>query len=329
MRYDILYFFAALIVVFILTVLTLKIIIPKLKSHKMGQKILDIGPRWHKSKEGTPTMGGISFIFSSVVIVAVILAAEFVFSLGIDSRLLLLTFGFAVSNGIIGLLDDYVKFFKKQNEGLKAYQKYFLQLVSAGAYLFLMNLFGYITTALPIPFTDIVIELHGFYYFFAIILLTGMTNSVNLTDGIDGLAATVTSAVGAFFAVWAFTSGNTGGALLSAVLLGGCLGFLVYNFYPARIFMGDTGSLYLGALVCGLAFMMNNPLIIVIAGLMYVVETLSVILQVASFKLTGKRLFKMSPIHHHFEKCGWSEVKIVSVFGIITVVLCIISYFGV
>jgi len=328
-EYSFIYFFAALAIVFLLTVLTLRVIIPKLKSHKMGQKILDIGPRWHKSKEGTPTMGGISFILASIVVVLLAVAAEFVFSIGIDPWLVLLTYGYALLNGLIGLLDDYVKFFKKQNEGLKAYQKYFLQLVSAGAYLFFMNQLGYITTALPIPFTDIVIELHGFYYFFAIILLTGMANSVNLTDGIDGLAATVSAAVGAFFAVAAFTLGNFGGVILSAVLIGGCLGFLTYNFYPAKIFMGDTGSLFLGGFVGGFAFMINNPLIIVLAGLMYIVETLSVILQVASFKLTGKRIFKMSPIHHHFEKCGWSEIKIVSVFGILTVIFCVISYFGV
>lgn len=223
MKYEILYFIAALVIVFFLTVATLRFIIPKLKSHKMGQKILDIGPRWHKSKEGTPTMGGISFIFASAIAVAVILALEFVFSIGIDPWLVLLTYGYALSNGFIGLLDDYVKFFKKQNEGLKAYQKYFLQLVSAGAYLFLMNMLGYITTALPIPFTDITVELHGFYYFFAIILLTGMTNSVNLTDGIDGLAATESAAVGAFFAVASFALGSLGGSLLSAVLIGGSI----------------------------------------------------------------------------------------------------------
>ncbi|MDD6800911.1 MAG: phospho-N-acetylmuramoyl-pentapeptide-transferase [Firmicutes bacterium] len=325
----IVYFLLSLISTFVLTVISVRFLIPKLKSHKMGQKILDIGPRWHKSKEGTPTMGGLSFIFASLIVAAVSAVALVLRSGGSETAKFLLTFLLAFSNGLIGLLDDYLKVFKKQNEGLKAPQKYFLQLIVCGMYLFFMSHFGFITTEMPIPFTDIKIELGIVYYVIAMLLLTGIVNSVNLADGIDGLAATESAAVGAFFAVVFFTLSSTSGAILSALLIGGCLGFLTYNFYPAKIFMGDTGSLFLGGLVVGLAFLADEPLIILIAGFMYVIESISVILQVGCYKLTHKRIFKMSPIHHHFEKCGWSEIKIVSVFGILTALFCVISYFGI
>ncbi len=314
--------------VFVITVIAAKILIPKLKSRKVGQKILDIGPRWHKSKEGTPTMGGITFI---IAILAVSLV--YLIILGINGELsdavpLILTLGMALANGLIGLIDDYTKLIKKQNEGLTAKQKYLLQLLASGIYLVLMKVLGYISTSLYIPYFGVELELGIFYYVFALVLITGVINSVNLTDGIDGLASSVTFVVGAFFAVAAFASLDADLAFVSAVMIGGTLGFLVYNFYPARIFMGDTGSLFLGGLVIGTVFMIGNPLIVCVVGLLYILEAVSVMLQVGCFKLTGKRIFKMSPIHHHFEKCGWSEVKIVTVFTLFTAVMAVAAWFG-
>ena len=312
----------------ILTVAAERTLIPILKSVKMEQKILDIGPRWHKSKEGTPTMGGLGFIIPAffVFIIAVIVAAV----KGSDTHLwrVCITFAFALLCGAIGFIDDYAKFFKKQNEGLSAGNKYLLQLIAAALYLFFMAWKGGLTTALNIPFFGIEWELGVFYYLFALVLITGVVNSVNLTDGIDGLAASITAVVGGFFALSAFLLGINDLVILSGLTVGCCVGFLVYNFYPARVFMGDTGSLFLGGMAVGMAFLADQPLIIVIAGIVYIAETFSVILQVASFKLTGKRIFKMSPIHHHFEKSGWSELKIVGIFSLVTLVFCVISYWG-
>ncbi len=317
-----------MIAVFLITVIAAKIIIPKLKSKKVGQKILDIGPRWHKSKEGTPTMGGITFIIAILAVSVVYLAVAGIRN-GMDAILpVILTLGMALANGLIGLIDDYTKLVKKQNEGLTAKQKYLLQLLASAIYLILMRVLGFIGTELYIPCFGIELELGFFYYIFAFILITGVINSVNLTDGIDGLASSVTFVVGAFFAVAAFRALDAGLAFVSAVTVGATLGFLVYNFYPARIFMGDTGSLFLGGLVIGCVFMIGNPLIVCVVGLVYIIEALSVMLQVGCFKLTGKRIFKMSPIHHHFEKCGWSEVKIVTVFTLFTCLMALAAWFG-
>lgn len=324
------YFIITLLLSFVLTAAATRILIPKLKSLKMGQKILDIGPRWHKSKEGTPTMGGLSFIFASLPVVLIAGSYGFFIYDGSETALMLaLTLAMAYLNGLIGFLDDYVKFVKKQNEGLRAGQKYFLQLIVAGGYLLSMELLGYLDTAIYIPYADITVELGILYYIVALVLLTGIVNSVNLADGIDGLASTVTFFVAAFFAVAAFIFGSWETVFLSAMTAGACLGFLVYNFYPARIFMGDTGSLFLGGLVVGAAFMINNPAIILVVGFIYIIESASVMIQVAYFKMThGKRFFKMAPIHHHFEKCGWSELKIVGIAGVITVLMCVVAFFG-
>lgn len=314
---------------FLITVVYSRFIIPLLISHKAGQRILEIGPRWHMNKQGTPTMGGLSFILSILTVTAVITAYS-AFA-GDTSELipLALTLCLAVFNGIIGFVDDYCKLVKKKNEGLRAYQKFFLQLIAAGAYVYIMQMTGNISTALHIPFTDIVWQLGHFYYVFAIIIITGIVNAVNLTDGVDGLASSVVFVIGGFFAVVAFTLDFRPLALAAAAIIGATTGFLVYNFHPAKVFMGDTGSLFLGGMVVGMAFMIDEPLIILIAGFITIVETLSVMLQVSYFKLThGKRLFKMSPIHHHFEKSGWSENKIVFVFSFITLVFCIIAWFG-
>lgn len=322
----------AAVLTFVLTVLILKKLIPVLKSKKMGQPILEIGPRWHKSKEGTPAMGGISFITASVVV-----GSAACIYLGITKGVsavapLILTLSYGVLCGLIGMIDDLAKLRKRQNEGLRAWQKLTLQFISAGLYVAGLAVFCDISTELYIPFTGISLDLGIWYYIIAVILLAGVDNSVNLNDGIDGLCSSVTLVVGIFFAAVSFIplgGENASLSVMSSLIIGSAAGFLVYNFYPARIFMGDTGSLYFGGVVCGCAFILGNPLIIVIAGLIYIIETLSVILQVLYFKLThGKRLFKMAPIHHHFEKCGFSEIKIVILFSILTAAFCTAAWFG-
>lgn len=334
-------FLIVLVSVFSLTAFLLRLIIPVLKSHKLGQPIKDIGPRWHKSKEGTPVMGGIGFIMATLVVLLIISIVSWIRGTVAELVPLALALGLAVANGMIGFFDDYCKLLKKQNEGLKAYQKYLLQLVVAAVYLLFMSITGNLSTELFIPFVKKTIVLDGYlkilYYAIALILITGIVNSVNLTDGIDGLAASVTTVVGGFFAVLAFYISRTNHAagrslsLLSSSIIGGTLGFLVYNWHPARVFMGDTGSLYLGGAVVGAAFMLNRPLVILIAGFVYVFEAITVILQVGVFKLSGrkKRLFKMAPFHHHLEKCGWKEVTIVCVFTLLTVGFCVAAWFSI
>lgn len=314
--------------VLVLTIAAPRLLIPKLRSMKMGQKILDIGPRWHKSKEGTPTMGGLAFAVPVTVVTAAAIAVAPALGIDIPVAPVLLTLLLAVGNGVIGVIDDLTKFKKKQNEGLTAPQKYALQLAMAGAFLALLRLYGTPDTAVSIPFTDIRLELGWFYYVFALIFITGIINSVNLTDGIDGLASSVTLVVAVFLSVLGFTYAKYDAALLGGVTVGATLGFLVYNFYPARIFMGDTGSLFLGGIVAGAAFVIDSPLCMAIAGIIYICEALSDIIQVGVYKLTHKRVFKMAPIHHHFEKCGWSEKKIVFVFSAVTLIASAIAYLG-
>lgn len=322
------YYIISLLLTLVLTACFLRFLIPVLKSKKMGQKILDIGPRWHKSKEGTPTMGGIAFICAFLLVFAVLFSVGYLREEIDNIGFAIITVGFAVGNGLIGVIDDRTKFSKGQNEGLLSWQKYLLQLILCAVYLFLIKHFGFIETSVYIPFLKRNIELGILYYPLAVILITGVVNSVNLTDGIDGLAASETAIVSAFFSFVAFTAGSLSLALISGAAVGCCLGFLIYNFYPAKVFMGDTGSLFLGALAVGMAFIANNPLIIIVVGIMYICESVSDIIQVLYFKLThGKRFFKMAPIHHHFEKCGWNEIKIVVVFSLITLIACAISYF--
>lgn len=325
-----LYFFSALILTFLFTVISAKQLIPKLRSIKMGQKILDIGPRWHKSKEGTPTMGGLTFMGATAV--TALGVGAFAYLRGgmknLTEFIIILCFMFI--NGAIGLADDYVKFIKKRNEGLSAAQKYLLQTLAAVSFLWAMAYFGYINTELYIPYFGIRFDMGYAYYIIAFFLITGIVNSVNLTDGIDGLASSVTFVVSGFFAVVAFRTANVEASLIAALTIGSCLGFLIYNFHPARIFMGDTGSLFLGAAVISMAFLIDNPLIVVVAGIVYICESASDIIQVTVYKLTRdhKRVFKMAPIHHHFERCGWSELKIVGIFSAVTVIMCIAAYFG-
>ena len=327
---SVLWFVGALFMSMIITVLLEKRFIPTLMRIKMGQTILEIGPRWHKSKEGTPTMGGIFFI-AAIYITTFVLALYYAVCNNDLSILILLVFMFM--NGLIGFADDYVKFIKKRNKGLSPMQKMVFQFAAAALFLLSLELGGYIDTSLALPFTSTRVELGMAYYILSLFFIVYITNSVNLTDGIDGLCASVTLVVSVLFGGMALSASIAAGVcdvsklVLFGAITGGMFGFLVYNFHPARVFMGDTGSLFLGAAVVGAAYIFDAPLIAMFAGLIYVIESLSVVIQVTSFKLTGKRVFKMSPIHHHFEMCGWGEVKIVAVFSVLTVIFSVLAYF--
>ena len=325
-------FLIVLAATFALSAVLLRIIIPILRAHKLGQKILEIGPIWHqKTKEGTPTMGGVGFIIGMLGVLLIITVVSAVRGTVGELAPLALTVSLGVANGMIGFFDDYCKLVKKQNEGLRWYQKLILQILVAVLYVLAMALTNNINTVLSVPFTSLSFDLGIFYYIFAVVLIVGIVNSVNLTDGIDGLAASQTAIVSAFYALLAMSAENRSLELMSASTIGGALGFLVYNFYPAKVFMGDTGSLFFGGILVGSAFMIGEPLIIVIAGFIFIIEAISDILQIGVFKLSGrkKRLFKMAPIHHHFEKCGWSEIKIVCVFSFITLIFCATAWFAI
>lgn len=327
-------FFAIMASVFVLTVIAERVLIPILRSHKIGQVIYDLGPRWHKKKEGVPTMGGIGFILPILIVTAVwfvVMGMRGEASRYVPLAMVLM---FGVANGAIGFVDDYCKLIKKQNEGLTAKQKLFLQIVIASAYVCVASYMGYMNTAVAIPFTDIEWELGWLWYPIAVVLLVGVVNGCNLTDGIDGLASSVTLVIGVFFAVWAFSVRDTGLSVVGALLIGATLGFLVYNFYPAKVIMGDTGSLFLGAVVISAAFMMNESLVGLIVSAVYIIEMLSSFLQTMFFKLTrklcrdhrGRRIFKMAPLHHHFEKCGWGEILIVIVFSAFAALFCALAW---
>lgn len=326
------YILLGVIVSFVITKTMTAWLIPKLKSIKLGQKILDIGPRWHKNKEGTPTMGGLAFLVAFAVVFT-LLAVFAVVRGDISSQnksvaKLLFSVAMILLSGAIGVIDDYAKFFKKQNQGLKALPKFLLQsTVSLGYTVGIAWTRGF-ATEMYIPFYGREVDLGVFWYIISFLLITGVINSVNLTDGIDGLASSVTFFVSCFFVFAGILMANLGAVLLASVVIGITLGFLVYNFYPARIFMGDTGSLFLGGTVVAMAYMLDNPLLSLVVGVIYVVEAASVIIQVGVYKLTKKRVFKMAPIHHHFEKCKWSELKIVGVFSLVTVLFAVLSYFG-
>ena len=303
-------------------------LIPKLKSIKLGQKILDIGPRWHKNKEGTPTMGGLAFLVAfSIVFTFLAILAGVRGQLTSVSRVLFCA-ALMLFNGAIGYIDDYTKFFKKQNQGLTAGVKFLMQVVVASVFSLGYAWTRDFATTMKIPFVDTPIDLGIGWYIISVLLITGVVNAVNLTDGLDGLASSVTFFVSLFFVIAGSVALCFDVVILGSVIIGITLGFLVYNLYPAKIFMGDTGSLFLGAGVISMAYLMDDPLISLIVGIIYVIEAASVIIQVGVYKMTKKRVFKMAPIHHHFEKCEWSELKVVSVFSIVTVVFSVIAYFA-
>lgn len=304
-----------------------KLILPALRRLKAGQEIREEGPKWHATKAGTPTMGGLMFIAG---IALAILIAGFGGMLSGDF-IGLYVFLFAGVFGVIGFLDDYQKVKKHQNLGLTALQKFLLQLAAAVAFLCLMRYEGMLSTELYIPFFNTSFHLSWpLYMVFAAFVIVGTVNAVNITDGLDGLATSVTIPVALFFVSVATWWGYTQLGVFAAAMLGGLLAFLLFNAHPAKTFMGDTGSLFLGGAVAGLAFAFDMPLVLILVGIVYIVETLSDILQVGYFKLThGKRIFKMAPIHHHFELCGWSEVKIVTVFTAVSILFCALALFGV
>jgi phospho-N-acetylmuramoyl-pentapeptide-transferase len=316
-------FITAFLISLVVTFVLEKKFIPALMRIKMGQFILDIGPRWHKSKEGTPTMGGIFFIAGITI---AFLAGGLYSSIRYNDYSSIIVLVCAILFGAIGFVDDYTKFVKKQNKGLSAKSKLILQFVVSALLLFFMKKAGYITTAVDLPFSDKTLELGIAYYIISFFFIAFIVNSVNLTDGIDGLAGSVTLIVSILFSAIAFKTFDLPSVSLMGAVVGGLCSFLYYNINPAKIFMGDTGSLFLGGLVVGAAYKLNCPLIILFAGLWYVIEALSVVLQVLSFKLFKKRIFKMSPIHHHFEMCSWSEHKIVRAFSLFTAVMCVIGY---
>jgi len=302
-------------------------LIPVLRRMKAGQSIQEDGPVWHSKKEGTPTMGGIIFI--SGIIFASLAVGSADIRNGDYSIIFVLVF--ALIFALIGFLDDYEKLKKKQNLGLRAKQKFALQLSAAIAFVSIMQFTGNLTTNLYVPFFNVSFAIPVYlYYVFAPFVIVGTVNAVNITDGTDGLSTGVTIPVVVVFAITACLWGDVSSAIVAAAAAGGLVAFLIFNFYPAKVFMGDTGSLFLGGIVCALAFAMDMPLILIIIGFVYLVETLSVIIQVSYFKLTkGKRVFKMAPIHHHFEMLGWSEYKVFAVFTTVSVLFAIISYFGV
>ncbi len=304
-----------------------KVILPALRRLKAGQEIREVGPKWHATKAGTPTMGGLMFIIGTA---ASILAVGWPGMMGGDLSHIYV-FLFALVFGVIGFLDDYEKVKRHQNLGLTALQKFLLQLAAAIAFLMLMRYEGLLSPNLYVPFFNISIPLNWpLYMVFAAFVIVGTVNAVNITDGLDGLSTSVTIPVALFFVSVATWWGYTQLGIFAAALLGGLLAFLIFNAHPAKTFMGDTGSLFLGGAVAGMAFAFDMPLVLILVGVVYIIETLSDILQVLYFKLThGKRIFKMAPIHHHFEMCGWSEVKIVTVFTAVSILFCALALFGV
>ena len=312
------------------TLLGTPLLIRYLHAKEYGQFIRQDGPQGHFTKRGTPTMGGFIFLIAMVIALPAAMAAgnalgEMVPGVRPVLMLVVVTLAFAA----IGFLDDYIKVILKRNLGLTASQKFGLQFLVALAYVSWAVFGKNIDTVVRIPFTEASWNLGWFFIPFAVIVILATVNSVNLTDGLDGLATSVTLAVAVFFLLVSTVGRlfNPAVALFSSAMIGGLLGFLLYNKYPAKVFMGDTGSLALGGAVCGMAILLEEPLALLIVGFVYVMESLSVIMQVTSYQLTGKRIFKMSPIHHHFEMCGMSERKIVAMFTAVTVVLCALMYF--
>lgn len=324
----------AVVVAFVISAVIGKFLVPALRRWKAGQSIKEDGPTWHMSKQGTPTMGGLMFILATIIVVLVVNGPA-ILSGDWTSVIVLV---FALVFGAIGFLDDYAKIKKKENTGLTAGQKFLLQLAAAILFIVLLRKCGILSPNLYVPFFGV--ELHlpwVVYLIFAVLVITGTVNAVNITDGLDGLSSSVTLPVCAFFAAafgWAWVkwqqSGTAGMAVFAAALFGGLVGFLLYNHYPAKVFMGDTGSLFLGGAVCGMAFALDLPLILILVGIIYIIETLSDIIQVTYFKAThGKRIFRMAPLHHHLEMGGWNEKKVVFVFASISLVFCILAFFGV
>lgn len=291
------------------------IIIPFLKKLKFGQFVRDDGPESHLKKSGTPTMGGLIILFS-IVITSLFYIKDYPQIIPV----LFSTLGF----GLIGFLDDYIKVVMKRSMGLRAWQKMLGQIVVTAIFAYYIYAHTDLGTEIMIPFMHKSVDIGWVYFPLMFVVILGTVNGANFTDGLDGLASSVTVLIAVFFTVVA-VGYNSGVAPITCATVGSLLGFLVYNVYPARVFMGDTGSLALGGFVASTAYVLQMPLIIIIVAFIYFAEVLSVIIQVLYFKKTGKRIFKMAPVHHHFELCGWPETKVVSIFSIVTAVLCLIG----
>ena len=310
----------AVIIAFVISAILCPIVIPFLHKLKFGQQVRDDGPQAHLKKQGTPTMGGL-VILSSIIITSLLYLKDYPKIIPV----LFVTAGF----GVIGFLDDYIKIVMKRSEGLNPGQKLAGQIIITGIFAYYIITSDEIGTQMLIPFTGQYLVMPVWLFVPALFFIVlGTDNGVNFTDGLDGLCTSVTILVATFFTIVAIGE-NSGISPITGAVVGSLLGFLLFNVYPARVFMGDTGSLALGGFVASSAFMMQMPLFIAVVGLIYLVEVLSVIIQVTYFKKTGgKRIFKMAPIHHHFELCGWSETRVVAVFSIITAILCLVAYIG-
>lgn len=304
------------VIAFAISMVLCPIVIPFLKKLKFGQFVRDDGPQAHLKKAGTPTMGGL-IILLSLTITTLFYAKKYPDVLPV----LFVTLGF----GLIGFIDDYIKVVMKRSMGLHAWQKMLGQIFVTGVFAFYVEKYTDINNELIIPFLGKTVQLSPvLYVILMFFIILGTVNGANFTDGLDGLASSVTVLIATFFAVVAIGMGS-GVTPVACAVVGSLLGFLVYNVYPAKVFMGDTGSLALGGFVASIAYMLKMPIFIVIVAFIYFCEVLSVIIQVASFKLTGKRVFRMAPIHHHFELGGWPETKVVAIFSIVTAILCVIG----
>ena len=300
------------------------LLLPVLRALKAGQSVREIGPTWHNNKAGTPLMGGLMFIFAVILCLVGNLGS-------MKDYTVFYVLALSLCFGLVGFLDDFCKVKYKRDLGLTALQKAMLQMAVSAVYLYVLYREGTLTCDIYVPFFNVTFYVHPLVYiFFAMFVMVGCVNAVNLTDGIDGLSSSVTIPVMVFFTAAAYAMGKSDLALLPAALAGGLVAYLFYNFHPAKVFMGDTGSLFMGGVVCAMAFALDMPLVLIFAGFVYIVETLSDIIQVTYFKLThGKRIFKMAPLHHHFEMCGWKETKVVAVFAAVSTVFCVLAYLGV
>ena len=314
----------AIIIAFAVSAILCPIVIPFLHKLKFGQQVREDGPQAHLKKQGTPTMGGLVFL-TAVVITSLLYIRDYPRIIPV----LFMTVGF----GVIGFLDDYIKIVMKRSEGLNPVQKLIGQFIITGIFVYYLVCSGEVGTSMLVPFTGgfehgLYLNLGFLFIPFVFFVVLGTDNGVNFTDGLDGLCSSVTILVATFLTIISIGE-NSGISPITGAVVGSLLGFLLFNVYPAKVFMGDTGSLALGGFVSASAFMMQIPLFIPIIGLIYLVEVLSVIMQVSYFKAThGKRIFRMAPIHHHFELGGWSETRVVAVFSIVTALLCLVAYLG-
>ena len=314
----------AIIIAFAVSAILCPIVIPFLHKLKFGQQVREDGPQAHLKKQGTPTMGGLVFL-TAVVITSLLYIRDYPRIIPV----LFMTVGF----GVIGFLDDYIKIVMKRSEGLNPVQKLIGQFIITGIFVYYLVCSDEVGTSMLVPFTGgfehgIYLDLGFLFIPFVFFVVLGTDNGVNFTDGLDGLCTSVTILVATFLTIISIGE-NSGISPITGAVVGSLLGFLLFNVYPAKVFMGDTGSLALGGFVASSAFMMQMPIFIALVGLIYLVEVLSVIIQVTYFKTThGKRIFRMAPIHHHFELGGWSETRVVAVFSIVTALLCLVAYLG-